>query len=154
MSKIDEKHPIVEGLDAPNCLLFGRGYGETASPFGVDATTRYNSFVTRTDPYTGRTNPVLARVAGFEANNAGKYRPDPNPELDEFVDTLFLDDMGPEGSFINGENTYKVIESIPSREVASAPQMPAPKKVDDVNEKEAIDDGFLDFASMFGSARN
>ena len=154
---MNSKKPLYEGLDAPGVLLFGRGYGEAPGMGGVDATTRFNQMATMSDPYSGGVNPVMARVANFSRQNAAKYTVDPNPELDEFVDTLFVYDLGPEAVTINGENPYRMLEKIQAGEDVSA-TMAAPSQYNaiqtasDQKEPEAIDDSFLDFASMFGEA--
>ena len=156
MDQMNNKKPLHEGIDAPGVLLFGRGYGETPSIGSVDATTRFNQMATMSDPYSGGINPVMARVANFSRQNAPRYSVDPNPELDAFVDTLFVTDMGPEAFTINGENPYRLLEKIQAGEdVSELMQSSAPMTtttVAAVKEPEAIDDSFLDFASMFGEA--
>lgn len=157
MDQMKNKKPLHEGIDAPGVLLFGRGYGETPGIGSVDATTRFNQMATMSDPYSGGINPVMARVANFSRQNAPRYSVDPNPELDEFVDTLFVTDMGPEAFTLNGENPYRLLEKIQSGEDVSE-MMQTPSAVQEIhrlpaqNEPEAIDDSFLDFASMFGEA--
>ena len=156
MDQMNNKKPLHEGIDAPGVLLFGRGYGETPSIGSVDATTRFNQMATMSDPYSGGINPVMARVANFSRQNAPRYSVDPNSELDAFVDTLFVTDMGPEAFTINGENPYRLLEKIQAGEdVSELMQSSAPMTtttVAAVKEPEAIDDSFLDFASMFGEA--
>ena len=156
MDQMNNKKPLHEGIDAPGVLLFGRGYGETPSIGSVDATTRFNQMATMSDPYSGGINPVMARVANFSRQNAPRYSVDPNPELDAFVDTLFVTDMGPEAFTINGENPYRLLEKIQAGEdVSELMQSSAPMTTNTaaaVKEPEAIDDSFLDFASMFGEA--
>ena len=157
MDQMNNKKPLHEGIDAPSVLLFGRGYGESPSLGSVDATTRFNQMVTMSDPYSGGINPVMARVANYSRQNSPKYSVDPNPELDEFVDTLFVTDMGPEAFTLNGENPYRLLEKIQNGEDVSDLLKP-PSAITEIhkpsiqNEPEAIDDSFLDFASMFGEA--
>ena len=156
MDQMNNKKPLHEGIDAPSVLLFGRGYGESPSLGSVDATTRFNQMATMSDPYSGGVNPVMARVANFSRQNAPKYTADPNPELDEFVDTLFVYDLGPEAFTINGENPYRLLEKIQSGDdvsdyFATQAKTAAPA-ASEQKEPEAIDDSFLDFASMFGEA--
>lgn len=150
MDKSVKKRALREGVELPSVLAFGRGYGEPAGQGGMDATTRFNRMTTMSDPYSGGINPVMARVAGFDQHNAFKYSVDPNPELDQFVDTLFLYDLGPEATTINGENPYRLLEKIQSGETINTPSMPAPMPTAQTKNTEAIDDSFLDFASMFG----
>lgn len=154
---MNSKKPLHEGIDAPGVLLFGRGYGETPGVSGIDATTRFNQMATMSDPYSGGVNPVMARVADFSRQNATKYSEDPNPELDEFVDTLFIYDLGPDAVTINGDNPYRLLEKIQAGEdVSLVDTAPSIRKVSQnaplQKEPEAIDDSFLDFASMFGEA--
>lgn len=154
---MNRKKPLHEGIDAPGVLLFGRGYGETPGVSGIDATTRFNQMATMSDPYSGGVNPVMARVADFSRQNATRYSEDPNPELDEFVDTLFIYDLGPDSVTINGDNPYRLLEKIQSGEdVSLVDTAPSIRKVSQnaplQKEPEAIDDSFLDFASMFGEA--
>lgn len=153
---MNSKKTLYEGIDAPNVLLFGRGYGEVPGGGDNDATTRFNQMATMSDPYSGGVNPVMARVANFSRQNAPKYTADPNPELDEFVDTLFVYDLGPEAFTINGENPYRLLEKIQAGDDVSdyftTPAKTATPAASAQNEPEAIDDSFLDFASMFGEA--
>ncbi len=153
---MNSKKPLYEGMDAPNILLFGRGYGEAPGVGDIDATTRFNQMATMSDPYSGSVNPVMARVSNFSRQNAPKYTVDPNPELDEFVDTLFVYDLGPEAVTINGENPYRLLEKIQSGDDVSdyfvTPSKAATPAASAQKEPEAIDDSFLDFASMFGEA--
>lgn len=125
--------PLTEGVDIPSMICFGRGYGETNNAMDTSVISRFNSLVTRNDPYTGRINPVLARLQQFDANNASKYTVDKDPELDKYVDTVFVDDMGPEAFKINGENPYRLLEKIragedvdlgPVHGTAVSPRMP------------------------------
>jgi hypothetical protein len=112
MQCFEERKPLHEGVDLPNMICFGRGYGENSNPMDTSVISRFNNLVARNDPYTGQINPVLSRTQQFEYNNASKYKPDPNPELDKYVDTVFLGDMGPEAFTVNGENPYRVLDKI------------------------------------------
>jgi hypothetical protein len=103
---------LTEGVEAPSLMCWGRGYGEHSNPMDTSVISRFNSLVTRNDPYTGNLNPVLARIQEFDNRNASKYSVDPNPELDKYVDTVFVGDMGPEAFTINGENPYRVLDKI------------------------------------------
>ena len=104
--------PINEGVELPSIMCWGRGYGETNDAMDMSVIDRFNNMVARNDPYTGRANSVMNTVNNFAAKNASKYSADPNPELDAYVDTLFLGDMGPEAFTVNGENPYRVLEKI------------------------------------------
>ena len=92
---------LHEAADAPSMICWGRGYGETGT--GGNAVDEFNDRMMMRDPYTGRTNPIMARLHQFAENNASKYSVDTEPELDKYVDTLFLGDMGPEAFTVNGE---------------------------------------------------
>lgn len=111
-SSFRHKRPIHEGVELPNIMCWGRGYGETSNAMDMSVIDRFNNMVAKNDPYTGQANVVMNTVNRFTANNAGKYSADPNPELDAYVDTLFLGDMGPEAFTVNGENPYRLLEKI------------------------------------------
>lgn len=113
--------PLTEGVELPNMICWGRGYGENSNPMDTSVIARFNSLAARNDPYTGGINPVLARTQQFEFNNASKYSVDPNPELDKYVDTVFVDDMGPEAFTVNGENPYRVLDKIRAGEEVNIP---------------------------------
>lgn len=116
-----EKKPLHEGVELPTMICWGRGYGEGSNPMDTSVISRYNNLVARNDPYTGQVNPVLSRLQQFEANNASKYTVDPDPELDKYVDTLFIEDMGPEAFTVNGENPYRVLDKIRAGEEVDIP---------------------------------
>ena len=115
-SSFQSDRPLNEGVELPSIMCWGRGYGETNNAMDMSVIDRFNNMVARNDPYTGRANVVMNTVNKFRANNAGKYSSDPNPELDAYVDTLFLGDMGPEAFTVNGENPYRVLEKIKAGE--------------------------------------
>lgn len=151
---VQTARPLHEGVELPNMICFGRGYGENSNPMDTSVIARFNSLAARNDPYTGGINPVLARTQQYEYNNASRYSVDPDPELDKYVDTVFVDDMGPEAFTINGENPYRVLDKIRAGEdvnipvshgVAVRPSLPAV-----VKDEPAEDPGFVDtFDSLF-----
>ena len=149
------KKALNEGVELPTMICFGRGYGENSNPMDTSVIARFNSMAARNDPYTGQINPVLSRTQQFEFNNASKYKADPNPELDKYVDTVFLGDMGPEAFTVNGENPYRVLDKIRAGEdvdlgpvshgVAARPNLPAV-----VKETPAEEPGYVEtFDSIF-----
>ena len=102
---------LHEAADLPNMICWGRGYGESGA--GSNAVNEFNNRMMMRDPYTGQTNPIMAKLNQFAENNAGKYSVDTEPELDKYVDTLFLGDMGPEAFTVNGDkNPYRLLEQI------------------------------------------
>ncbi len=102
---------ITESADVPNMICWGRGYGETGG--GSNAVNEFNARMMLNDPYTGHTNPIMARLNQFAENNASKYSVDTEPELDKYVDTLFLGDLGPDAYKVNGDkNPYRLLEQI------------------------------------------
>lgn len=102
---------LHEAADLPNMICWGRGYGESGA--GSNAVNEFNTRMMMRDPYTGQTNPIMARLNQFAENNAGKYSVDTEPELDKYVDTLFLGDMGPDAFTVNGDkNPYRLLEQI------------------------------------------
>ena len=102
---------LHEAADLPNMICWGRGYGESGA--GSNAVNEFNNRMMMRDPYTGQTNPIMARLNQFAENNAGKYSVDTEPELDKYVDTLFLGDMGPDAFTVNGDkNPYRLLEQI------------------------------------------
>lgn len=111
-SSFRSRKPINEGVELPSIMCWGRGYGETSNAMDMSVIDRFNNMVAKNDPYTGQANVVMNTVNRFTANNANKYTADPNPELDAYVDTLFLGDMGPEAFTVNGENPYRLLEKI------------------------------------------
>jgi len=115
------KKVLTESADAPSLMCWGRGYGENQGGMSMDVVDSFNSRVTRNDPYTGGLNPVLQRVNQFTANNASKFTVDNEPELDKYVDTVFVDDMGPEAFTINGQNPYRMLEKIRDGEEIDIP---------------------------------
>ena len=118
---VQTARPLNEGVELPNMICFGRGYGENSNPMDTSVIARFNSLAARNDPYTGGINPVLARTQQFEYNNASRYSVDPDPELDKYVDTVFVDDMGPEAFTVNGENPYRVLDKIRAGEDVNIP---------------------------------
>lgn len=142
--------PQTESVSAPNMIVFGRQYDEPSVGEG-SVVDRFNAMVAQADPFTGTSNAVMQRLAEYAHNNASKYSVDDEPELDEYVTTLFIDpDMGPEAFEINGENPYRVLEKIKdgdSIEITKAPIEQAPK-----NEEPGINDDFLaSFGKVFNS---
>ncbi len=142
-SDCTHKKPLTEGVELPNMICWGRGYGEGTNPMDTSVISRFNSLVARNDPYTGSINPVLSRIQQFNANNASKYTVDPEPELDKYVDTVFIDDLGPEAFTVNGENPYRVLDKIRAGEdfdipvrhgVAVKPSLPSVVKETPVEE--------------------
>ena len=102
---------LHESADIPNMICWGRGYGESGA--GSNAVNEFNTRMMMRDPYTGQTNIIMARLNQFAENNASKYSVDTEPELDKYVDTLFLGDMGPEAFTVNGDkNPYRLLEQI------------------------------------------
>ena len=141
---------LPEAADAPSRICWGRGYGE--SDAGSNAVEEFNARLSARDPYTGRINPVMARVQQFSENNASKYSVDSEPELDRYVDTLFLGDMGPDAFNLNGENPYRLLEKIRAGEdvvpvrhgtAVTPSQMPV------VQEKAPEDEYLATFDEMF-----
>lgn len=129
-----EYRTLTEGVDMPTMICWGRGYGENSNPMDMSVVDRFNRLVERNDPYTGQINPVMSRVNQFNANNASKFSVDTEPELDKYVDTVFIDDMGPESFTVNGQNPYRLLEKIrsgdevdlgPVHGVGIRPQQPA-----------------------------
>lgn len=145
-----EYRTLTEGVDMPTMICWGRGYGENSNPMDMSVVDRFNSLVERNDPYTGQINPVMSMVNRFSANNASKYSVDPDPELDKYVDTLIIGDMGPEAFTVNGQNPYRLLEKIQAGEevdlgpinhgVGIRPQQPAIVP----NEETQVDPGFTE----------
>ena len=79
--------PRLEGAEAPDMICLGRQYDDDL-PFEVDAVTRFNDNARLHDPYQGH-NLVLDRIHQFDSRRP-EYEPDLEPELDEYVQTLFL----------------------------------------------------------------
>lgn len=151
---VSENRPLTEGVDLPNMICFGRGYGENSNPMDTSVIARFNSMAAMNDPYTGKMNPVLSMTQQFSAKNAGRFTADPNPELDKYVDTVFIGDMGPEAFTINGENPYRVLDKIKSGEevdipvphgVSARPRMP-----DVTADTPSADPGYVEtFSELF-----
>lgn len=143
------KKPIMEGSDAiPTMICWGRGYGENTNAMDTSVINRFNNLVARNDPYTGMANPVLSRIQQFNDNNASKYSVDPDPELDKYVDTVFVDDMGPEAFTINGENPYRVLDKIRAGEDVNLNQVHGtaviPRQQDIVKEETQEEPGYVE----------
>ena len=104
--------PLTESEAVPGMMAWGRGYGEEPVSDEPSALDLMNMSMMMNDPYTGGRNLVLSRVNDFDLRNADRYTEDMEPELDEYTQTLFIDDMGPEAYTINGENPYRALERI------------------------------------------
>lgn len=148
---VNDKRPITESAAAPSMMAFGRAYDTPASD-GPSVIDRFNAMACANDPFIGGTNMVLARLQEFERNNASKYGVDEDPELDDYVKTLFVteDDLGPESFLINGENPYRVAEKVADGDPIDLQKSePVGHSADNGTEPE-IDDGFLSaFGNMF-----
>lgn len=60
--------------------------------------------VRRYDPYTGTSNPILARISDLSRGRQYEFTVDEEPELDEYTQTLFLDDMDIGDNQMTGES--------------------------------------------------
>ena len=78
--------------DAPDMIVFG-GRAEAAKEPGMDAVSRFNRMA-MDNPMYGH-NLVLERIASFD--NSSRYTEDDEAELDQYVQTLFLEPLGEKG---------------------------------------------------------
>ena len=86
--------------DVPSMIVFGgRSEGYSPEP-ELSVLDRFNQMAME-NPMFGR-NAVLSRLSEFD--NSGMYSTDEEPELDEYVQTLFLDNLGENGYDLNGDS--------------------------------------------------
>ena len=85
--------------DAPNMIVFG-GRAEAVKEPGADAVTMFNRMA-MDNPVYGH-NLVLERIASFD--NSSRYTEDDEAELDQYVQTLFLEPLGEKGYDVNGDS--------------------------------------------------
>lgn len=85
--------------DAPNMIVFGGRADEVKEP-GADAVTMFNRMA-MDNPVYGH-NLVLERIASFD--NSSRYTEDDEAELDQYVQTLFLEPLGEKGYDVNGDS--------------------------------------------------
>lgn len=84
--------------DAPNMIVFG-GRADAVKEPGADAVTMFNRMA-MDNPVYGH-NLVLERIASFD--NSSRYTEDDEAELDQYVQTLFLEPLGEKGYDVNGD---------------------------------------------------
>lgn len=85
--------------DAPNMIVFG-GRADAVKEPGADAVTMFNRMA-MDNPVYGH-NLVLERIASFD--NSSRYTEDDEAELDQYVQTLFLEPLGEKGYDVNGDS--------------------------------------------------
>lgn len=90
--------PILESSELPNMIVFG-GRAEAVKEPGADAVTMFNRMA-MDNPMYGH-NLVLERIASFD--NSSRYTEDDEAELDQYVQTLFLEPLGEKGYDVNGD---------------------------------------------------
>lgn len=98
---------MLEGVAAPNMICFGRQYDDQVDD-GPSVIERFNDMVRRNDPYGGGTNLVLDRIAHFN-HDYSAFQADTEPELDQYVQTLFLEDFDVESG---DQNPYNVLNAL------------------------------------------
>lgn len=91
--------PILESSELPNMIVFG-GRAEAVKEPGADAVTMFNRMA-MDNPVYGH-NLVLERIASFD--NSSRYTEDDEAELDQYVQTLFLEPLGEKGYDVNGDS--------------------------------------------------
>lgn len=91
--------PILESSELPNMIVFG-GRAEAVKEPGADAVTMFNRMA-MDNPVYGH-NLVLERIASFD--NSSRYTEDDEAELDQYVQTLFLEPLGERGYDVNGDS--------------------------------------------------
>lgn len=80
-------------------IVFG-GRAEAVKEPGADAVTMFNRMA-MDNPVYGH-NLVLERIASFD--NSSRYTEDDETELDQYVQTLFLEPLGEKGYDVNGDS--------------------------------------------------
>ena len=85
--------------DAPNMIVFG-GRAEAVKEPGADAVTMFNRMA-MDNPVYGH-NLVLERLNSFD--NSARFTNDEEAELDQYVQTLFLEPLGEKGYYVNGDS--------------------------------------------------
>lgn len=80
-------------------IVFG-GRAEAVKEPGADAVTMFNRMA-MDNPMYGH-NLVLERIASFD--NSSRYTEDDEAELDQYVQTLFLEPLGEKGYDVNGDS--------------------------------------------------
>ena len=80
-------------------IVFG-GRAEAVKEPGADAVTMFNRMA-MDNPVYGH-NLVLERIASFD--NSSRYTEDDEAELDQYVQTLFLEPLGEKGYDVNGDS--------------------------------------------------
>lgn len=88
----------MESSELPNMIVFG-GRAEAVKEPGADAVTMFNRMA-MDNPMYGH-NLVLERIASFD--NSSRYTEDDEAELDQYVQTLFLEPLGEKGYDVNGD---------------------------------------------------
>ena len=91
--------PILESSELPSMIVFG-GRADAVKEPGMDALTRFNRMA-MDNPMYGH-NLVLERIASFD--NSSRYTEDDEAELDQYVQTLFLEPLGEKGYDVNGDS--------------------------------------------------
>lgn len=89
----------MESSELPNMIVFG-GRAEAVKEPGADAVTMFNRMA-MDNPMYGH-NLVLERIASFD--NSSRYTEDDEAELDQYVQTLFLEPLGEKGYDVNGDS--------------------------------------------------
>lgn len=89
----------MESSELPNMIVFG-GRAEAVKEPGADAVTMFNRMA-MDNPVYGH-NLVLERIASFD--NSSRYTEDDEAELDQYVQTLFLEPLGEKGYDVNGDS--------------------------------------------------
>lgn len=144
--------PVLESnAAAPSMIVFGRGYGDDNSFSESSATERYNAMVSMFDPFRdGASNPILSTIAQFERNRDYEFQEDLEPELDEYVQTLFLTDeeLNNDSYTVNGDtNPYALLDKL--NEVVPQPVVKASAEPE--TEPGINDDFLLNFGKVFNA---
>ena len=114
-------------------IIFG-GRGEPDTGVEFDAVSRFNREAMDNAMF-GR-NLILERLASFD--NSSKFKEDLEPELDEYVQTLFIEPLGDHGYDINGDPYGKFKE------------MQAEMTGEEVKTENSYAENAADFMASFG----
>lgn len=90
---------LLESADAPSMIVFGGRADATSAEPEMTVMDRFNQMALE-NPLFGR-NAILDRLSQFD--NSAMYSSDDEPELDEYVQTLFIDNLGENGYTLNGD---------------------------------------------------
>lgn len=142
--------PLTEADAAVGMIAWGRGYGEEPVSDEPSAMDIMNMSTMMNDPFTGGRNIVLSRVNEFDLKNAGRYTEDTEPELDDYTQTCFIEDMGPEAYTVNGENPYRAMERIRQGDPDVVVPKPVQEEQPEISADPEADQAARDmFAQMF-----